>query len=439
MPVRDLIISALLLASLPPCFFSPFWGIVMWIVVGTVNPHSFMWQMGYAFPWALAVAVLTLVGFAVFTPGWKRLVSTQTVWIAVFWLWCTFTTLHNTVMPEFTHFAADTWQRWDFVSKVLLMAVAMTGIVDSWARFRTLILVVGGSIGFLVVKALPFMLLTAGDFRLYGPRGSMLADNNDFGLALDMALPMFFFLSRIDPNPRIRKLMAFLFFATIPAIFFTYSRGAFIGLGVILIYMILKLRQRLVLIPVLVLAGAFALLLTPEQWQNRMDFRRDGALMDASALSRINAWTYCWRLAHDYPVTGGGFEAFTPELFYRYAPNPQDVHGPHSVYFGVLAEHGFVGLGLYLLLLASCFVNLARIRRFGREQGDDRICGYANMLQVCLLAFMVAGAFLGRAYFDYYFTIVACAAILTRLCRDEGPIAETNAGDAELAVEEQIA
>jgi putative inorganic carbon (hco3(-)) transporter len=170
-----------------------------------------------------------------------------------------------------------------------------------------------------------------------------------------------------------------------------------------------------------------------------MDFRRDGALMDASALSRINAWTYSWRLAHDYPVTGAGFEAFTPELFDRYAPNPQDVHGPHSIYFGVLAEHGFVGLGLYLLLLASCFLDLARVRRFGRRHDDDRICAYANMLQVCLLAFLVAGAFLGRAYFDYYFTIVACTAILTRLCRKEGPIGETNAEEAELAAEEQIA
>ena len=161
--------------------------------------------------------------------------------------------------------------------------------------------------------------------------------------------------------------------------------------------------------------------------------------MDASALSRINAWTYCWRLAHDYPVTGGGFEAFTPELFSRYAPNPQDVHGPHSIYFGVLAEHGFVGLGLYLLLLASCFRDLARVRRFGREQGEDRICAYANMLQVCLLAFMLAGAFLGRTYFDYYFTIVAGTAILTRLCREGGPIGETDAGEAELEAEEQIA
>ena len=80
----------------------------------------------------------------------------------------------------------------------------------------------------------------------------------------------------------------------------------------------------------------------------------DNAL-DASARSRLNVWQYSWALASDYPLMGGGFEAFTPSLFARYAPDPHDVHGPHSIYFGVLAEHGFVGLSLYLTLVLLCF------------------------------------------------------------------------------------
>ena len=33
-----------------------------------------------------------------------------------------------------------------------------------------------------------------------------------------------------------------------------------------------------------------------------------------------------------------------PEMFARYAPDPDDVHDAHSIYFEVLGEHGFVGL-----------------------------------------------------------------------------------------------
>ena len=75
------------------------------------------------------------------------------------------------------------------------------------------------------------MILTGGSFRLYGPRGSTVFDNNDLGLALNMTVPMFFFLARTATNRRMKQLMWFLFAATIPAVFFTYSRGALIGLG----------------------------------------------------------------------------------------------------------------------------------------------------------------------------------------------------------------
>jgi len=37
------------------------------------------------------------------------------------------------------------------------------------------------------------------------------------------------------------------------------------------------------------------------------------------------------------------------------------------------------------------------------------------MLQFSLIAFLVSGSFLGRAYFDYFFMIVACTVVLARL------------------------
>jgi probable O-glycosylation ligase (exosortase A-associated) len=265
------------------------------------------------------------------------------------------------------------------------------------------------------------MILTGGSFRLYGPRGSMLADNNDFGLALNMTLPMFFFLSRVDESKTVRRVMAVMFVSAIPGVLFTYSRGALIGMAVVMVLMILKLRQRMLLLPVLMLAGVLAIFFAPEKWQHRMDFSREGALIDDSALSRFNAWTYCWRLASDYPLTGAGFDAFTQDLFNRYAPNPADVHGPHSIYFGVLAEHGYIGLFLYLTLVASCFVKLSRVLRYARDVGDRQAAAYATMLQFGVIGFLVTGAFLGRAYFDYYFSLVACTVILSRLCR-EAPV-----------------
>ena len=74
------------------------------------------------------------------------------------------------------------------------------------------------------------MILTGGNFKVYGPNGTMIADNNDFGLALVMTLPMFFFLAQMEEYRWVKRLFAFLFVGTVLAILCTYSRGALVGL-----------------------------------------------------------------------------------------------------------------------------------------------------------------------------------------------------------------
>lgn len=407
----------------------------MWAVVSLLNPHAFIWAARYEYPWAEFVAIPTLAGFLFFTRGWSRILNREVILMVILWAWFTFTTVNNSRQPEFVHFAPDTWRMWEQVSKILLMTIITIVVVNTWERFRVLLLVIAGCFAILVLKAVPFMIVTAGSFRLYGPPGSMLADNNDFGLALNMTLPIFFALWRVDPNPKVRRIMGITFLATVPAILFTYSRGALIGMGVVMLIMLMRVPQRVILIPVLIIGATFGVFFAPAKWQQRMDFSRQGALIDDSALSRFNAWTYCWRMTMDHPLTGAGFEAFTPPLYYRYAPNPKDVHGPHSIYFGVLAEHGFPGLFLYLALLGSCFWTLWRVRRQALFWQDKTAAGYATMLQMGLVGFMVSGAFLGRAYFDYYFMFVACTVILSHAWGFEGTAApvEEPIGEAQFA------
>ena len=134
--------------------------------------------------------------------------------------------------------------------------------------------------------------------------------------------------------------------------------------------------------------------------------------------SRFNAWTFCWRLAGEYPIAGGGFETFTPELFQRYAPNAMDVHGPHSIYFGVLAEHGFIGLlSLFNPGRDACFASTHWIVKWAKLHGDETAVNYGNMFRFALVGFLISGFFLGRAYFDYYYTLIACIVVLRRVCK----------------------
>jgi probable O-glycosylation ligase (exosortase A-associated) len=276
---------------------------------------------------------------------------------------------------------------------------------------RRFILCIAAAFGLLIVKILPWMILTGGAYRAYGPEGTMIADNNDFGLALVMVFPIFFFLAKSESNRMVRRLFWFLAVCTVPAVFFTWSRGALVGLVVVVAFIFIGSKQKILLVPILLFGAILALFLTPDAWQNRMT----GVVNDPSDRSvqgRYNAWHFAWNLARDYPITGGGFDTFTPELFVRYAPEAYNFHAAHSIYFGMLGEHGFVGLGLFLGLLGSCFISLRRLARLGMFLEDDRLVLYSRMFQASLLGFVVSGAFLGRHYFDLFFAIVAAIAMM---------------------------
>ena len=435
MPLKGAILLALFIPSLPLCFFRPFYGICVWAVLAFVNPQSYTlyWSVTRDIPWATVAAVPTLAGFMCFTRGWLRSIATMQMGLLIsLWVWFFVTSLASSNTPLFQHHSVATWEQFEFLSKILLMTVVTAAIIDSRQRLRIYLLVLAGSFALTVLKCLPFLVTTGGTYSLRGPKNTMVADNNDLALALNMTLPIFFFLAQTETNPWIKRICAFFFVVTIPTIFFTYSRGGLLALVTVMGLMLLTVKQRMVLIPVITLCAIIAIIFAPDKWKERMD---PGQALDASGQARLNTWEYCRNLAADYPLTGGGFKTYTRELYPRYAPAGSMPLGPHSVYFGMLAEHGYVGLALYLTLVASCFSALWRISRRARAENDFVMRCYANMLRFSLVGFLASGIFLGRQYFDYYFAIVACVSILNRVSRDR---ADDDVEDDEQADGEEL-
>jgi hypothetical protein len=54
-------------------------------------------------------------------------------------------------------------------------------------------------------------------------------------------------------------------------------------------------------------------------------------------------------------------------VFFRYAPNPNDCRDVHSIYFEVLGEHGWIGLTLFLTLLAMTWLKCGSIIRMAKK------------------------------------------------------------------------
>ena len=102
----------------------------------------------------------------------------------------------------------------------------------------------------------------------------------------------------------------------------------------------------------------------------------------------------------------------------------------HSIYFEVVAEHGFIGIALFLLLAWFTWNTGSRIRKqAGRSKETIWYRDLASMLQVSLMGYAVSGAFLGLAYFDLYYNLIAmmviCKVLLTEQLRLQEPVKDS--------------
>jgi putative inorganic carbon (hco3(-)) transporter len=410
--VRDLILTIFILGSMPWCFRAPHLGLLMWAWIGYMNPHRFSWGFAFNFPFVQVAALATLAGM-VFSSEKKRLPMSGLTVLWLMWVaWTAVTTMFVLNPLE----GIDEFER---SMKIQLMILITLLVITDRQRFNWLMATVAFSIGFFGIKGGAFVLATGGSYRVWGPVGTFIEGNNELALALLVVIPLMRYLQTQSTHKWARRGLTGAMVLSGFAVVGSYSRGALLGGAAMLAMLWLRSRSKLVTLVSLVFIAGSALLFMPQKWFDRMgtigSYQEDG-----SALGRINAWYFAYNLAKDRPITGGGFESFTPELFLRYAPDPQDFHDAHSIYFEVLAEHGFVGLFLFLALAVAVMLQGQKIRRLTRGK-EQLVWAYeaAGMLQVAFAGFGVGGAFLGLAYFDLPYHIMAMMIIVHAIVRRE--------------------
>ncbi|MGH7299577.1 MAG: putative O-glycosylation ligase, exosortase A system-associated, partial [Candidatus Rokuibacteriota bacterium] len=377
-------------------------------------PHSFTWGFARELPIAMMIGGAALAGF-LFTRDRAPLPrSTNVLLLLAF-------AVHVTISTVLAHNPEMAWGKWDWVSKSLLMTFVTMCLFQDRSRLHWLYVVVATSFGLHGLKGGLYVLRSGGGNRVYGPDKSFFGDNNTFGLALCMALPMLLYLSRQESRVWLKRAYRLLFAFSIVAILFTYSRGAFVGLVVVLGILIWRSPWRLRFAAAILIAALVTTAVMPDRLRERIasiGAQDSSETRDSSVAGRLHAWQTASRIAAAYPVFGEGFRALWNEDLWEvyYGYTFVMARDAHSIYFEILAEQGFVGLGLYLALLANTLWMLARIRRRWRGHPEyGYLSAYAEMSQLCLYPFLVCGAFLGVAYFDFYFLLVATSAVLGSL------------------------
>jgi O-antigen ligase len=210
-------------------------------------------------------------------------------------------------------------------------------------------------------------------------------------------------------------------------------------MAVAIAFLLLRSRRKfLIIVPALiVLIVALPLLgsILPQRVDERFDefvnYQGEG-----SAESRFWNWEMCRRVGVGNPINGGGFDFYSLEIYEKYYPEflvrwPGKVWSCHSVWLTLLGEHGFPGFLLWVGLIISCFLSLARIRRTDRKRNATTAAtGYAMTIAASLSVFVVSGTFLDAAYFDVFYYIVAfviiCKDLFLETSIPEGMLSETH-------------
>ncbi len=403
--MRDLLIVAIVLAGSFLALRRPWVGILVWTWLSIMNPHRFAWGFAYEAPLAATAAGCTLLGLLFTSDRQSPFKGLPVTLLLFFCIWITISWLLG-FDPAYDQ------PQWIKVMKVYFMIFIGLMVMHTRQHILALVWVAAGSIALLAVKGGIFTIATGGNFRVWGPPGSFIADNNEMALATIITIPLLRFIQlQYEPGWKRHLLTLAMLLSAVSALG-SHSRGAIIAMAAMVLFLWWRGGSRWAGGLLMAALAVGLLSFMPDSWMDRMS-SIDDYQSDRSALGRISAWWTAWGVAKNH-VFGGGFNLARADLVALYSPYPDFVHAAHSIYFQILGNHGFGGLLLWLGVFFSTYRMAGSMRQEGGKQPETRWCrDLGAMCQVSLLGYAAGGAFLSLSYFDLPYNIMM-AVVLAR-------------------------
>jgi putative inorganic carbon (hco3(-)) transporter len=408
--MRALLLTTICLFGLLCVLQFPFLGVMMWHWLSMMNPHRIAYGFTLDLPIILITAIVTLVMWLASSEPKRIPMTWASALMLAFVLWFTLTMVFG-VNP-------DAYAKWDESVRVFVMIFVTMAMTNSRIRTVALVWVCAVSIGYYGIKGGVFSILTGGAHRILGPTASFFADNNQCGLALLMIMPLWLFLTEQTKHRTLKLGLMGLTGLIIISIALTYSRGALVGLAVVGLAIWLTSRRKVLSAAIVAAALFVAVPLIPEQWYKRMQ-TIETYEEDQSAGQRLKTWGQGWQMAVDRPLMGYGFKAYLDKGVYERYRAQFELDRPreaHSIYFQVLGEQGFVGLGIFLGIGFFAFRTARRVYKLTKGVPE---MFWANRLSrallLCFMSYYTSGAFLSVAYFDLHYFLVTLVICLHRV------------------------
>jgi probable O-glycosylation ligase (exosortase A-associated) len=213
---------------------------------------------------------------------------------------------------------------------------------------------------------------------------------------------------------------------TIAAVIGTHSRGGFVAMTAVALWLVLTSRKRLPALTVFIAGVIFVVAIAPSAWTQRMETIQE-AEQDSSFMTRVEAWQVSSAIALHNPVLGGGFHAVATQPVWDRFKGQQGLLGfvdvgfvsdvfraAHSIYFEVLGDMGFLGFFIFMALLLNALKNSIQINRMAKQGGLDLewAVDLSRSLAATIFAFMVGGLTVSIAYTEFIYMAVMLMEVL---------------------------
>lgn len=415
--MRDLLFLGLMIVAVYYAFKRPYLGVAAWIWIALTAPAK--WAFGFSTSLRMNLSIVLVTGLAfIFSKNEGKVRFTGLGMLIILFA---LATLFSTINTQ-AFFPQDTWDYWYQFLKILLLYFFVTFVVTKRLHLNTLVWAIVLSIStYAAMESLKF-LLSGGSHRIVG-RSGIIADRNDLAVAINMCLPLMFYLRAITESKLIKNGLSVLVVLNILSIIGTYSRAGFIGLSMLALAYYLKSNRKIILTIAALIILPLLYANAPDEWKERQSTVATASEQDGSFIGRLWAWKISILIANDHPLVGAGFNStMMPNVWHHYRnetayfdfpvktkPIPPEIipKAAHSIYFQVLGDHGYLGFFLFMLILFNALILNVKNKKLAQRLNDKKYIIFSNNITLGMVGFGVTGASVSLAYFDLLYAIIA--------------------------------
>lgn len=245
------------------------------------------------------------------------------------------------------HFVME-WK--NYVQMIAIYLLIVNNIKEE-REYRVYILLISVVLAFVAFRV--FRNFYAGESFDYGKRAAgpfevVRLNANHMGAFMVHYVAMLVGMFIWDDDRKRKVFYAIAVSFGIIAILYSYSRGAYLAMMIVILYFGIMKKPVLILVFCLVIFTWKDIL--PTSVVDRITMTRsEGGELEASAGARLNLWEHAWGIFKAHPVFGVGYGGFGQSV-------PEGVlTDTHSFFVKTLCEQGLFGLSLLIAIIARAF------------------------------------------------------------------------------------